>query len=399
MLVRGQFHTTYCTNVHPGADWEGTFRSLETHLGPIRSALAPDGAFGLGLRLSDQASRELGEGKELGRFRDWLQARQIYVFTMNGFPFGNFHGQPVKDQVHQPDWTTPARKEYTLRLFRQLAYLLPDGLDGGISTSPVSYKHWHPEGPARDAVLRQGARAMAEVALELARTEARTGKYLHLDIEPEPDGLLENTEDVLRFFGEFLLPQGVPLLSEQLAIDPHQARELLLRHLTLCYDICHFALAFETPSEVFPRLADAGIRTGKIQVSAALRIRPQKGDREGVLRALEAFDEPIYLHQVTARTSRGVRTWPDLPELLQNPGVFEELRAHYHVPIFTERYGLLEATQQEIVEVLDYLKQHPVCHHLEVETYTWEVLPQGLKEELSASISRELAWLQKHLEA
>lgn len=399
MLLGGKFHTTYCTNVHPGADWERTFRSLETHLEPIRSSLNWNGPFGIGLRLSDQASRELGEGGELERFRNWLQARQMYVFTMNGFPFGNFHGQRVKDQVHQPDWTTPARKEYTLRLFRQLAYLVPDGLDGGISTSPVSYKHWHPEGPARDAVLRQGARAMAEVALELARTEARLGTYLHLDIEPEPDGLLENTEDVLRFFEDFVLPEGIPLFCKALGIDPAEARALLLRHLTLCYDICHFALAFESPAAVFPRLAAAGIRTGKIQVSAALRIRPQNGDREGVLQALRAFDEPVYLHQVTARTPQGVHTWPDLPELLRNPATFGELRAHFHVPIFTERYGLLEATQQEIVEVLAYLKQHPVCNHLEVETYTWEVLPPGLKEELSASISRELAWLQKHLEA
>ncbi len=398
MLLREHFHTTYCTNVHPGADWESTFRALENHLGSIRSSLAPKGAFGLGLRLSDQASRELGEGKRLEGFRDWLEAQQLYVFTMNGFPFGNFHGERVKDQVHQPDWTTLARKEYTLRLFRQLEVLLPAGLDGGISTSPVSYRHWHPEGPARDAILRKGAQAMAEVALELARTEARSGKYLHLDIEPEPDGLLENSADVLRFFGEFLLPIGEPLLSEQLGIDLPAARKVVLRHLTLCYDICHFALAFESPEEVFARMAAAGIRTGKIQVSAALRIRPQNGNREGVLQALRAFDEPVYLHQVTTKTVQGVHTWPDLPQLLENPGEFEELRAHYHVPIFTERYGLLEATQQEILEVLEYLKRHPVCNHLEVETYTWEVLPPGLKEALPASISRELAWLQKHLE-
>ena len=306
MLVRGQFHTTYCTNVHPGPDWATTFRSLETHLDPIRKAVAPDRPFGLGLRLSDRASRELGEGDRLDRFRDWLQEHQTYVFTMNGFPFGNFHGQPVKSQVHHPDWTTPERKEYTLRLFRQLGRLLPEGLEGGISTSPVSYKYWHAEGPAREAALRHGARAMAEVALELARTEERTGKYMHLDIEPEPDGLLENSTDVLRFFEEFLLPEGVALLGAQLGIDPPAARERVLRHLTLCYDICHFALAFESPQEVFPRLEQAGIRTGKIQVSAALRIQPDNGNREAVLEALKAFDEPVYLHQVTARTAQGV---------------------------------------------------------------------------------------------
>ncbi|MBC2840217.1 metabolite traffic protein EboE [Robiginitalea sp. SC105] len=399
MLLRNTFHTTYCTNIHPGGDWDTTFSALEKHLVGIRNSVAPGMPFGLGLRLSDKASRELGLGERLADFRRWLDARDIYVFTMNGFPFGTFHGQPVKDRVHEPDWTTPERLAYTRRLFDQLSFLLPQGGEGGISTSPVSYRHWFATPEKRVAALKSGARNMAQVAMDLIEKERETGQYLHLDIEPEPDGLLENSADVLEYYRDYLLPEGISLLSERLGMPEGEARSALLRHITICYDICHFALAFEGPETVFGLLAEQGIQVGKIQVSAALRIRADKSGREDALRALAEFNEPVYLHQVTQLTPAGVRTWPDLPDLLAAPPEFGELRAHFHVPIFAEGYGVLGATQQEILEVLAYLAANPVCRHLEVETYTWEVLPAGLKEDLAASISRELLWLRNALEA
>lgn len=397
MLLRDTFHTTYCTNIHPGEDWTATFGALEDNLESVRDAVNPGKPFGLGLRLSDKASRELAQGNRLADFKDWLNARDIYVFTMNGFPFGAFHGTRVKDQVHAPDWTHPERLEYTRRLFRQLDYLMPVGSEGGISTSPVSYRHWFATERDKEEALRAGARNMAAVALQLIEQERQSGNYLHLDIEPEPDGLLENSEEVLVFFRDYLLPAGQELLSRSLGMPGREAREAILRHINLCYDVCHFALAFEKPEITFPRLAEAGIRVGKVQVSAALRIRPVGGDRESALESLRVFDEPVYLHQVTQNTPMGVRTWPDLPDLLNDPPEFEELRAHYHVPIFVSGFGGLGATQAEILEVLKYLSRNPICRHLEVETYTWDVLPPGLKQELDQSIARELNWLKQAL--
>jgi len=145
MLVTDKYHLTYCTNIHPGKDWELTFTQLQTHVPTIKAKLAPTVPFGLGLRLSNLASEELDAGENLKHFKHWLQDNDIYVFTMNGFPYGNFHNESVKDKVHAPDWTTKERVVYTKRLFRQLAYLLPEGISGGISTSPISYKHWYPD--------------------------------------------------------------------------------------------------------------------------------------------------------------------------------------------------------------------------------------------------------------
>lgn len=396
-MLLNDHHITYCTNIHPGQDWDTTFKSLKEFVPEIKRQIAPQKKFGIGLRLSNTASEELALGNHLAELSQWLKDEECYVFTMNGFPYGNFHHERVKDQVHAPDWTTPQRLEYTLRLFDQLAYLLPTGMDGGISTSPVSYTHWFTNDSERHDALTTGAQHLAEVALHLYDIEHSSGKYLHLDIEPEPDGLLENTADSLSFFTQYLLPVAGPKVQERLNVPENAAREIILKYITLCYDICHFSLAYEEPDMTLNALAEAGIRIGKIQVSAALKILREAGTLESLWLSLGRFDEPVYLHQVTERIGESVTTYADLPQVLSARKEFTELRAHFHVPIFIERFEQLYSTQDHILKVLEILKEQKVTSHLEVETYTWEVLPGTLKRDLTTSIVRELEWLINRL--
>src|SRR2546423_4182664 len=142
MRLRAGHHLGYSTNVHPGETWSDTFRALKQFTLPIRDAIAPNESFGIGLRLSDLASRELVEPRVLAGFRDWLESNDCYVFTMNGFPFGRFHGGPVKERVFEPDWTTNERLQYTTRLFDILAALLPNDTAGSVSTLPGSFKEF-----------------------------------------------------------------------------------------------------------------------------------------------------------------------------------------------------------------------------------------------------------------
>lgn len=391
MILNEHFHTTYCTNIHPGADWDTTFRELRTYLPSIKAEVSPEEDFGIGLRLSNQASEELGSGNRLQEFKSWLNDSGCYVFTMNGFPYGNFHGEVVKDKVHHPDWTKPERVSYTKRLFEQLAILLPEGMEGGISTSPISYTHWHTAADIKAQALRKGSENLAEIVLHLYNLEANKGTYMHLDLEPEPDGMLENSNDVVHFFREVLEPVALPILEKELQTDRERSRELLYRYINICYDVCHFSLAYEQPEASFKKFREAGIRIGKVQLSSALRL---PGGEGAGTEALRPFDESVYLHQVTERIEGGVRTYRDLPEVLGKVTDFRELRAHFHVPIFLEKFGSLYATQEEVCSVLDYLKTNPVCQHLEVETYTWEVLPQPLRIPLKDSIIRELQWVK-----
>ena len=396
MLVGDKYHLTYCTNIHPGQDWKTTFESLKTHLPGIRNKVAPGIPFGLGLRLSNRASEELAQDHHLPEFKSWLQDQHTYIFTMNGFPYGNFHGEAVKDKVYLPDWTSEDRVGYSCRLFEQLAYLIPEGLEGGISTSPLSYKRWYIKNTEKEKTKWIAVENLVRMAIFLRELEETTGSYLHIDLEPEPDCFLENTTDVVSFYKDYLLTGGSEMLSEHLSVSKERAEEILLKYICVCYDICHFSLAYEDPDFTFAQWNSLGIRTGKIQISAALKILAiEKMDL--LWKDLSRFNEPTYLHQVTRKINNEVVTYPDLPSLLEQKPEFDELRAHFHVPIFLDSFGSLHSTQDHILKVFTYLQEHDVSNHLEIETYTWDVLPENLKTGLTSSIVREFEWVLENM--
>lgn len=401
-MQKNGYLLTYCTNIHPGETWAETFDNLKKYIPKIKAEISQNALFGIGLRLSDEASRSLEESSNLADFKSWLNENHCYVFTLNGFPFGGFHHQSVKDQVHQPDWTTQARLDYILRLFKILSALLPAGVDGGISTSPLSYKYWEAARNNNSEVLQKATLHIIKVAERLHRIHQDTGQILHLDIEPEPDGLLENTSEVINWYKEWLIPKGTAYLKQRIDFSDDEAETCLKRYIRVCYDVCHFAVGYEKPEEVFSLLKSEGIQIGKIQISAALKADlPENIEQRNTVRdALAPFGESTYLHQVVERDSRGNLThYPDLPQALEsfdNPAA-KEWRIHFHVPVFLACYGYLESTQKDILEVLAYLKKEKVTDHLEVETYTWEVLPNDIQLELIDSIVRELQWVQKNL--
>ncbi|RAI95138.1 metabolite traffic protein EboE [Algoriphagus yeomjeoni] len=402
MEIKG-FQLSYCSNIHPGESWEATFENLKKYIPEVKNRLSVDKPFGIGLRLSHEASLILEKANQLSEFRNWLQSENAYVFTLNGFPYGDFHRTTVKDKVHFPDWTTVERRDYTIRSFKILAQLLPEGMDGGISTSPVSYRHWFKSDSDLNVGMETATRHLLEVVGELADIKKQTGKSLHLDIEPEPDGILENSDEMIWLFSDWLLPIGKPWLAKKLNISQEEAEEVLKEHIQVCYDVCHFAIVYEKPADTFAKFEKAGIKIGKIQISAALKalIPTQPETRDIVKLKLLPFEESTYLHQVVARTKDGsLKSYSDLPEALKilNETDEEEWRIHFHVPVFLDNYGALASTQDQISIVLNEILKNPsLTNHLEVETYTWEVLPEDTRLSLGESISRELAWVIKKL--
>jgi hypothetical protein len=393
-------HLTYCTNIHPGENWAAHFEQLQQYIPAIKASVSPDKPFGIGLRLSNTASLELSKEHALEAFKTWLNQQDCYVFTMNGFPYGGFHHTRVKDQVHTPDWTTSERVAYTMRLFRILAALLPAGMEGGISTAPLSYKLWHVRCETeKDAVMENATLNMLQVLQQLVGIHQSGGPFMHLDIEPEPDGMLENSDEYVRWFFDYLLPAAIPMLKDKFNFTDEEAADKVKAHIQLCYDVCHFALVYETPAAVLETMRQYGLRIGKLQISAALKaILPS--DRTAVIDAFRTFNEPTYLHQVIARTTTGYLHYPDLPEAISdadNPTV-KEWRSHFHVPVFIDHYGALSSTQTDIREVLQLQVKQPFTRHLEIETYTWDVLPADLKLPMDQSVSREMTWVLQQLE-
>ncbi len=398
-MVTAYGHLTYCTNIHGGEKWDDHFRLLKTHVPKVKDAVSPHHPMGIGLRLSDLASKTLMGDRHLNAFKDWLTSEDTYVFTMNGFPFGAFHDDVVKAHVHTPDWTTDERLQYTKRLFAILAQLAPEGMDGGISTSPLAYRYWYNDTDDNWRKMRERAtQQVVDVAEYLARILREQGKTLHLDIEPEPDGVLETGEEFISWYENELVPEGVKALSRQLGMAPTEAEQVIKRHIRLCYDVCHFALGYEDHHRVVEALGHHGIQIGKFQISAALKamMPPDMATRQAIGDAFMAFDEPTYLHQVIAKYGDGRLTrFKDLPEA--QSGLFEkqvtEWRSHFHIPIFLEDLGTLKSTQSDIIQVLDMHKNKQLTSHLEVETYTWSVLPEQLQLPIAESISRELSWV------
>ncbi|MBC9930987.1 metabolite traffic protein EboE [Chitinophaga qingshengii] len=397
-------HLTYCTNIHPGEKWEDHFAQLRKYIPAVKQQVAPDQPFGIGLRLANTASLELAKEENLQAFKAWLQQENCYVFTMNGFPYGGFHDTVVKDQVHAPDWTQADRVAYTIRLFRLLAALLPEGMEGGISTSPLSYKFWCNRcEEEKNSFTESATLNMLLVVEQLARIHRGGGPLMHLDVEPEPDGLLENTAEYIGWYMGSLLPAGIPFIMDKFRVDETEAATIIKNHVQLCYDVCHFALEYEEPERVLEQLQLYGLRVGKLQISAALKADLPAGaeQRKTVIDAFRLFNEPVYLHQVIGRKADGSLVhYPDLPQALEDADnmAVVEWRSHFHVPLFAEKFEVLHSTQPDIVRVLALQRQQPFTAHLEAETYTWDVLPAGLKEEMASSVSRELNWIKKTLE-
>ncbi|GAB3789613.1 metabolite traffic protein EboE [Spirosoma horti] len=401
-------HLGYCTNIHAGETWTDHFTALQESIPELKQRLSPEAPFGIGLRLSNIASEELEIPDNLVAFQHWLAQNDCYVFTMNGFPFGGFHDTVVKDQVHAPDWTTEARVEYTKRLFRILSVLLPvdelgNPIQGGVSTSPLTYRLWFEwEQPAaRDYIFSQTTQNVLEVVADLVRLRKQTDRLMHLDLEPEPDGIIETADEFISWFTDYLLPMGIEQLSEQFGLTDEEAEAAICEHVRLCYDVCHFAVGYERPAEVLDKLKNYGLRVGKIQISAALKAEfPEvANEREAVWQAFEEFNEPTYLHQVVARTKAGeLVRFPDLPQALAAFNeTHAEWRAHFHVPLFVSDYGVLQSTQDDIREVLRLQADRMFTNQLEVETYTWGVLPEDLKKNLVDSIEREMKWVSKSM--
>jgi hypothetical protein len=263
----------------------------------------------------------------------------------------------------------------------------------------LSYKPWLAGNAAHtQAVFEQSSKHLGMLVETLYHLQRETGRTIHIDIEPEPDCLIENTAELIDYYQNWLLPVGSDYLGTRLGLSAELAEQAIRKHIQVCYDVCHFALEYEEPAVTFQQLAEAGIRIGKVQISAALKaVLPTNiAEREPIKNALQPFVESTYLHQVIVKNENGSLThYPDLPPALHhiNDPEAREWRTHFHVPIFIDRYQQLESTQNDIKKVLALLKENSITKHLEAETYTWGVLPPELKQELGHSIARELAWV------
>ena len=374
----------YCTNVHAGTDLKQTKKNLVRYAGAVRHYRQQSTPLPIGLWLSAQSISELNDQSTRDQFANWLFDNALNVYTINGFPYFDFHEPVVKHRVYNPDWSCPERSAFTRNLAVLLATILPPGSEGSISTLPVAWGHTTQDPRRIDSAVDQ----LVAMSQFLAELSDRTDRLIHLDLEPEPGCVLSQSGDVAPFF-EKLYKRG--------------DSDLIYRHIRICHDICHAAVMFEEPQAPFAAYAAAGAQVGKVQVSSALTwclkdLCPP--DRLLARQQLKTYAEPRYLHQTSIRRGLDgpVDFYEDLSEAFQNAGedwCDDEWRIHFHIPIHLKEIGALGTTQSHIKAVTDFLKEKNVIYPLEIETYAWNVLPdhQG-DDKLIQGIAAELEWFE-----
>ncbi len=403
MRLHNQSHLAYCTNVHPGNDWEQTFHSLQHDVLAVRQNVCPQDEYAIGLRLSASAANELSRPQTLTQFKRWLETNRCYVFTINGFPYGDFHGTRVKEGAYRPDWTSPDRLEYTKRLFDLLTDLAPKDVAASVSTVPGSFKSFI-QTPDQIQAINDN---LYQVYQHIEALSEKHDIDLHLGLEPEPLCLFETTTETLQFFDQFLAPR------------PDSAR--IRQRIGVNYDTCHLALQYENAQESLARYASEKIRISKIHLSSALKVRDLS---PAALDQLETYCEPTYLHQVITKgrsEQSRVRissplhhssliihpsssSYPDLPQALaarrSGQDTAEEWRIHFHIPLHAEPIPPLLSTSDHLLDTLDYIAANPeTCQHFEMETYTWAVMPDQLHTtNVVDQITREYQWLLPQLQ-
>jgi len=393
----GSPHLTYCTNIHAGESWADIEAALRKHVLPIKAEVSPDQPMGIGLRLSAAAAEDLAKPDALAALKTFLAQSDLYVFTINAFPYGNFHGTRVKEHVYEPDWRDERRLQFSNRAADILGALLPAGMEGSISTVPGAYKDAI-NGPIDTARI---VYHLIRHAAHLYRLAEETGKHISLALEPEPCCFLETIDEAIDFFNDHLFArQSVETFRRLTDISAREAREALRRHLGICLDVCHASVEFEDPVECLGRLAAVGIRVPKIQLSSALRIPAVDAS---AAQLLARFDDGVYLHQTVEVQADRITRYRDLPEALdalRSGRAGGEWRVHCHVPLFQADYGALQSTQQPLANLLAACKRTALAPHLEVETYTWDVLPPDMRGiDVSSDIARELKWVRSQLGA
>lgn len=370
----------YCTNVHAAQSVSAVLQGLSEYTLPVQEKYGSELAAGLWLA-QPVVEEILGDPTGISSFKAELESRNLTCHTLNAFPYGNFHSDRVKEQVYLPDWSAPERLKYTIDCAKVLQGILPEGREGSISTVPLGFKQFDYD----DDFESQAINNLLELTRFLDEMHDDTGSVIRLAIEPEPFCLIETTEEALLFFQK---------------LYEHAEQQDLLdaarRHLGLCYDVCHQSIEFEDVAASIAKLHQQDIRINKVHITCAIELKTPSTNLEA-REVLARYVEPRYMHQTMARSSTGeVARLSDLTEeaALHPTGPFAEAevwRVHYHVPVNADKLGPLGTTRADLKRALSAVKKLPYAPHLEVETYTWDVLPgeqdlvEGLTKELSAT--------------
>lgn len=391
-------HLTYSTLVHPGDTWPEMWDSLRNYVPQVKARVSPNNPFGVSLRLSAASATQLVNSPEDRRaLKSFLADNDMYLYTVNAFPYGPFKNQIIKEEVYEPDWRSEQRTQYTMNVADILAEVGAPNVNPSIQSPPLGFK---PRVTGNDVVESYAAN-IRRLAAHLHALRQRTGRTVTLAVEPEPYCFLETTDETVHFFTKVLRTErSLEALGKMIGTNAAEAATVLQRHVGTVYDICHQAVEFENISASLQSLVDHDIPVFKLQEAAA--IQTPKVTRAAV-DALRKFADSVYLTQTIEKKDGKLTRFLNLEdafvEFEKDPGAEREWRTHFHVPVFLETLSEhFRTTRFAIAEALAFHKKNPLSAQLEIETYTWDVLPAHLKTgNIVDYVTLELEWVKSQL--
>jgi hypothetical protein len=397
-LGNGLGHLTYSTLVHPGDTWAEMWDSLNRYVPQVKARVSPNQSFGVSLRLSASSAQTLtGNPAERERLKDFLKQNDMYLYTVNAFPYGPFKNRIVKKDVYEPDWSTDLRSTYTMQVADILADVAAPHVQPSIQSPPLGFKP-KVSGPE---YVNEFTRHVITTVAHLIKLEKRTGRTVTLCLEPEPACFLETTEEAVDYFTNHLYAaEAIRMLVTATGLNTSQAEAAVRKHLGMVYDICHQAVEYEDIGGSLRKLADNGIPVFKLQEAAALRV---PNVTKETVEAMRPFADTVYLTQTIEKIDGKLNRYLNLEDAFAafdaNPNVKREWRTHVHVPVFLDKIGEhFETTRFAIEDALKFHKQYKLSPQLEIETYTWDVLPDSMKSgSIVDYVQMELEWVKAQL--
>jgi hypothetical protein len=395
-LGHGLGHLTYSTLVHPADDWDQLWSSVRTYLPQVKARMSPGGKFGVCLRTAAPSAAALSaDPSKRAALRQFFADNDLYLYTANAFPYGAFKNQVIKEQVYEPDWRSEERVAYTMQVANLLAELAPEGVAPSIQSAPLGFK----PRVTGDDVVESYTTNVLRVAAHLVMLEKDTGRTVTLGLEPEPRCYLETTDETVEYFATHLFtPGAAERLAKTTGLHPADAEAALRRHLGVVFDIGHQAVGFEDIPASLQKLVDAGIAIVKLQEAAAMYM---PNVTQKTVDALAAFAKTVYLSQTVEKRNGTLRYFLNLEDAFEawksDPGP-REWRTHFHVPVFLDDLGAFGTTRFALEQALAFHKKTPLSAQLEIETYTWDVLPSHLKTgDIVEYVCREIDWVRGQL--
>ena len=395
-LGTGYGNLTYSTLVHPGDTWEDMKASLQQYVPEVKKRISPDKPFGVSLRLANSSVETLmAQPQERAWLKKFLTDNDLYIFTINAFPYGPFKNVVVKENVYEPDWTTDQRTKYTMNIADILAEVTREVDEPTIQTAPLAYRPKVTDQAYQDKFNENIYRVIAH----LMNLEKRTGRRIKLAVEPEPYCFLETIPETVEWFQRKIYSLQAAQQISKISGNPlSEVFGAVRRYLGVVLDICHQSVEFEDITGDIELLSQAGIPIFKLQEAAALRVDNVTPE---IVEELKKYTGTIYLSQTTELRNGVITRFLNLEDAIaaweKDPGP-REWRTHFHVPVFIDSLGPFKTTRSGIDDALRVHAKTPLSNHLEIETYTWDVLPAHLKTgDITEYVVRELEYVRDEL--